>query len=135
MRIENKSEVALRTGQGLLAALFVFAGVMKLVTPMDTLADQSGLPGGFMWFIGVVELLGGLGLILPGITGIKRGLAPLAASGLVIIMVGATAVTAGNGDVLPALFPLAVGIVAAWVAYVRRELLVGGRGASVLAAA
>lgn len=117
--------IRLWTAQGALAALFVVAGAMKLVTPADTLAEQSDLPVLFMRFIGICEVLGGAGLVLPGITRIATFLAPLAAAGLVIIMVGATVLTfatAGLGGVIP----LAVGIVAGYVAVVRgRQALAG----------
>ena len=116
---------ALWVVQGLLTLLFLFAGGVKLAMPLDEMAAQSGLPGALILFIGVAEVLGALGLILPGLTGIRPGLTPLAAAGLVIIMAGATALTAagvGGGDAAAALFPLAVGLLAAFVAYGRCQL-------------
>ena len=62
--------------QVLLAALFLFAGVMKLVMPLDQLAGPVELPGAFIRFIGVVEVLGALGLILPALLRIRPGLTP-----------------------------------------------------------
>src|SRR5215470_14481580 len=94
--------------QWLLALLFVFAGGMKLVMPLEQMKGPVDLPGGFLHFIGVAELLGGLGLVLPGLTGIRPGLTPLAAAGLVIIMIGATVITLASGTVAAALFPLIV---------------------------
>src|SRR5919198_5922257 len=79
------------TIQGLLALLFLFTGGMKLMLPIEVLTAQLPLPGWFVRFIGVAELLGALGLILPGLLRIRPGLTPLAAAGLVIIMIGATA--------------------------------------------
>lgn len=108
--------------QGLLALLFLFAGGMKLVLPLDQLTGPVPVPGLFLRFIGVVEVLGGLGLILPGLLGIRPGLTPLAAAGLVIIMIGATVITMGSGPVAPALIPLVVGLLAAFVAYGRWRL-------------
>ena len=105
--------------QGLLAALFLFAGVMKLVMPIDLLAAQSHLPGPFMKFIGLAETLGAIGLILPGVLRIRPGLTPLAAAGLVIIMIGATVTTLLQGQVAPAIVPLVVGVLAGSVAYGR----------------
>ena len=64
--------------QVLLAALFIFAGVTKFVMPVDQMAGQTGLPGSLFWFIGAVEILGGLGLVLPGLFRIRPGLTPLA---------------------------------------------------------
>lgn len=110
--------------QVLLALLFLFGGAVKLVMPIEEMTKQMSvpLPGAFLRFIGVAEVLGGLGLILPGLLRIRPGLTPLAAAGLLIIMVGATSVTLLGGDVLPALMPLAVGLLAAFVAYGRWKL-------------
>jgi uncharacterized membrane protein YphA (DoxX/SURF4 family) len=108
--------------QGLLALTFLFAGSMKLVLPLEALTEQMPLPGLFVRFIGVAEVLGAIGLILPGLLRMRQGLTPLAAVGLVIIMSGATVLTLANGDVAPALIPLAVGLLAAFVAYGRWRL-------------
>jgi hypothetical protein len=108
--------------QGLLAALFLFAGGMKLVLPLDQMTGPVPLPGPFLRFIGVVEVLGAIGLILPGALRIRPGLTPLAAAGLVIIMIGATVITLAGGDVAPALLPAVVGLLAAVVAYGRWRL-------------
>src|SRR2546429_604920 len=109
--------------QGLLAALFLFTGGMKLVVPLEKLTGPVPLPGLFLRFIGVAEVLGALGLILPGLLRIRPGLTALAAAGLVIIMLGATTLTAASMGVGPALFPLVVGTLAAFVAYKRRPQL------------
>ncbi len=117
--------------QGLLAALFLFAGGMKFVMPIEEMTKQMAVPGWFLCFIGVAEVLGALGLILPGLLGIRPGLTPLAAAGLVIIMIGATVVTLVGGEVAPALIPLVVGFLAAFVAYGRRQHSApAGRGAA-----
>ena len=107
--------------QGLLALLFLFAGGMKLAMPIEEMTKQMPLPGWFLRFIGVAEVLGGLGLILPSLTGIRPGLTPLAAAGLVIIMIGATVLTLVTGGVATALFPLVTGLLLAFVAYGRRR--------------
>jgi hypothetical protein len=113
---------ALWTIQWLLALLFLFAGGMKLVLPLEELTGPFPIPGWFIRFIGVAEVLGALGLILPGVLRVRSGLTPLAAAGLVIIMIGAVSVTMATGDVVPALIPLAVGLLAAFVAYGRWRL-------------
>ena len=82
--------------------------------------NQVQLPGLLIRFIGVCEVLGGLGLILPGLLRIRRGLTPLAAAGLVIIMIGAVVLTFIGDGVGPALFPLLVALLLAFVAYGRR---------------
>jgi uncharacterized membrane protein YphA (DoxX/SURF4 family) len=108
--------------QVLLGALFVFGGVVKLMMPIEELTKQIGMPGWFLQFISVAEVLGGLGLILPGLLRIAPGLTPLAAACLVIIMIGAVVVTLASGAVAAALLPLAVGLLLVFVAYGRWRL-------------
>ena len=114
--------------QILLGLLFLFAGGMKIVVPADLLMANAP-PGStqfsalFLKFIGVVELLGGFGLILPGIFRTRRELTPLAAAGLVIVMIGAVVVTAMDQGILPALSPLITGLLCAFVAYGRWKLV------------
>jgi uncharacterized membrane protein YphA (DoxX/SURF4 family) len=81
--------------QGLLALLFIFSGAMKFLMSVEQMNEQSAvvLPGIFLHFIGLCEVLGGLGLILPSALRIKPGLTPLAAAGLAIITAGATVLT------------------------------------------
>jgi uncharacterized membrane protein YphA (DoxX/SURF4 family) len=108
--------------QVLLALLFLFSGGMKLVLPIEAMTQQMAMPGLFLRFIGVVEVLGGLGLILPGLLRIRPVLTPLAAAGLVIIMIGATVLTLVSGGGGLALIPLVVGLLLAFVAYGRWRL-------------
>jgi DoxX-like family len=115
----RKTRALLWVIQALLAALFLFAGGMKLLTPVAALAKMSPLPPLFIKFIGLAEAAGALGLILPGLLRIKIGLTPLAAAGLVIIMGGATVVTAAGGQIAPAAFPFVVGALATFVALKR----------------
>ena len=119
--------------QVLLAALFVFAGGSKLVMSIEEMTRDMPLPsplgGGFLRFIGIAELLGGLGLVLPGLVlpglvlpglfRIRPGLTPLAAVGLIVIMIGATVLTLAMAGVKSALIPFVVGILLAFVAYQR----------------
>ncbi len=114
--------VALWIVQGLLAALFLFAGGTKLVLPIEEMTKQMPMPGLFLRFIGLCEMLGAIGLILPWLMRIRPSLTPLAAAGLVIIMIGATVITLMTGDIAMALFPLVVGILSAFVAYGRWRL-------------
>ncbi len=112
------------TVQVLLALVFLFAGGVKLVTPFEEMAAQMPipLPELFLRFIGVAEVLGALGLILPGLLRIRPGLTPLAAAGLAIIMIGATVLTLAGGLGAMAVIPLVVGLLAAFVAYGRWRL-------------
>jgi DoxX-like family len=108
------------TMQGLLALVFLFAGGSKFVLPADALTkDTPMLSAGFLRFVGVCEVLGGLGLILPGLLRIRPRLAPLAAAGLIVIMIGATVVTLMVNGFAMALIPFAVGILLAFVMYGR----------------
>jgi hypothetical protein len=108
---------ALWVVQVLLAALFVFAGGMKLMMPIDELVEQAGMSAWFIRFISIAEVLGGVGLILPALLRIQPWLTPLAAAGLVVIMIGAVVVSLPMG--LVALMPLVTGILLGFVAYGR----------------
>ena len=113
--------------QILLALLFLFAGVTKLVLPIEVLTamgspNQVQLPGLFIRFIGVCETLGALGLILPGVFRRQQYLTPLAAAGLAVIMIGAVIVTAIGDGVVAAIGPFVFGLLCAFVAYGRWKL-------------
>jgi len=84
--------------QWLLAVAFAIAGVLKSTQPKEKLAPRLPWVEDFspatVRFIGVVEFLGALGLVLPALTGIAPVLTPLAATGIAVIMVLATVVHA-----------------------------------------
>ena len=121
-RERSTMNVTLWIIQGLLAALFLLAGGAKLVMSADQMAGPVALPVWFLRFIGVAEVLGALGLVLPGLLRIRPGLTPLAAVGLVIIMIGATVVMWAGGMVAVALMNVVVALLAAFVAYGRWRL-------------
>ena len=75
-----------------------------------------------MKLIGLAEVLGGIGLILPALVRVRPGLTPLAATCLAIEMIGATITTFAIGGGLTAVMPLVVGLLAAFVAYGRLRL-------------
>ncbi len=111
--------------QILLALLFLFAGVTKLLPIMTMPPPPPNMwmpPMWFLKFIGLCELLGGLGLVLPGLFRRQQYLTVLAAIGLTIIMIGAVAVTIMTMGVAAAVTPLIVGILCAFVAYGRSKL-------------
>src|SRR6476469_4179922 len=120
----NKTNVALWVTQGALALVFLGAGASKLLMSSEQMTSQMDMdiPVWFLRFIGVCEVAGALGLILPSVSRIRVGLTPLAASGLVVIMVGATVISGVALGVANASFPLVVGIAAAFVAYGRTHL-------------
>jgi uncharacterized membrane protein len=76
--------------QGVLATFFAMSGVAKTLQSKDTLAGRypwmRDVSQTTVWFIGVTELLGAIGLIVPAVTGIAPVLTPLAAIGLASIM-------------------------------------------------
>lgn len=93
--------VALWICAGLLSAVLLLAGIGKLVVPKQKLSQMPGatwtktVSVGFVTFLGVVEVAGAAGLILPAVTGIAPILVPVAAVGVVVLMAGA-AVTHGR---------------------------------------
>jgi uncharacterized membrane protein YphA (DoxX/SURF4 family) len=109
--------------QVLLALLFLFAGSMKFIMTVEEMTKEIMMPGWFLRFIGVAEVLGGLGLVLPGLLRIRPGLTPLAAVGLTIIMIGAAVISFIVGGVVMALVPLVIGLLAVFVAYGRWRLV------------
>jgi len=118
--------IALWIVQGILALLFLFAGGTKLVMSKEALESMSPpnaiqLPFALVRFLGVVEVLGALGLILPGLTKLRPGLTPLATVGLIIIMIGAVVVSFIGLGVSAAVVPLITGVLCAFVAYGRRD--------------
>ena len=110
--------------QILLALEFLFSGGMKLVIPADQLQAQAPptvihFSNLFMKFIGTCEVLGGLGLILPGLFRTAKYLTPLAAAGLTIIMIGAVVITLTGIGIPAAVPPFITGLLCAFVAYER----------------
>ena len=79
--------------QGMLAAMFMMTGIMKVVQKKEAMVDKMGFVEDFSQMqvtgIGVLEIMGAMGLILPWATGILPWLTPLAAVGLALTMVGA----------------------------------------------
>jgi uncharacterized membrane protein YphA (DoxX/SURF4 family) len=109
---------------GLLALAFIGAGIMKVAQPRTKLAA-----GGMAWtndysdagvkLVGLAELLGGLGLILPAVTGIAPILVPIAAAALAVIMIGAVVWHVRANDTKGAVPSLVLGILALVVAITR----------------
>jgi uncharacterized membrane protein len=109
--------------QSILAGMFVMAGIMKSTQPKEKLAEKLPWVNDFspatVRFIGVVELLGGLGLILPAATGIAPILTPLAATGLAVIMVLAAIVHVRRKEPSGVAFNVVLFALAAFVAWGR----------------
>lgn len=97
---------------GLLAVAFLAAGMMKLTTPRAALADKmhwvNNATDGQVKLVGLVEVLGAIGLVLPAIVDITPVLVPLAAIGLALTMVGAVVVHLRDGEGFAAAMPAVV---------------------------
>ena len=113
--------VALWIIQIVLAAAFLIAGTTKVLTPREKLRERMAWVDDFsqtsVRLIGTAEILGALGLILPGTTGIAPILTPIAAVGLVIIMIGAAITHVRRKE--PAIVPvnivlLVLAVIVAW---------------------
>jgi len=112
------------TAQTVAALVFLFAGSVKFIMPADKM--QQGpmqLPLAFLYFIGLCEVLGALGLLLPGILRIQTVLTPLAAAGLTIIMIGASVLSAEAMGISAAAVPAVLGAITAWIAYARARVV------------
>ena len=111
--------------QILLGVYFVAIGVMHFIIP-DGLPEQMAwmydLSTGLHVVSGIAEILGGLGLILPALTGIRTELVPLAASGLVLVMMGAVVYHIGRGETQNIFFNVVLIVVLGFVAYGRFRL-------------
>lgn len=113
--------------QVLLALVFVATGLMKLALPVEQLAQTlvwvNDVPALLVRFIGVAELLGGLGLILPALTRIQPQLTPLAAAGLALVMLLAALFHLTRGEAAMVVPNLVLFLLAAFVAYGRWKLV------------
>ena len=119
----NWWNIALWVAQVFLAAMFLFAGYAKTFNAPEVLASEMGMgwalsfPAWFVLFLGIAELLGGIGVILPAATRILPWLTPLAAVGFAVVQVAAMILHATRGEfaVLPFnVLLLAASLFVAW---------------------
>jgi putative oxidoreductase len=135
--VRDKTNVLLWVLQTLLAVFFALAsGLPKLILPADQLPMPIPLAQSFVWFIGVCEVLGALGLVLPGILRIRPGITALAAACLAALTICAAVYQLVGGRPGSAAFAIAVGAFCAVVAHSRRRSAPRGaaRPAGVLGA-
>lgn len=118
----NKAiNITLWIAQSILAVMFIMAGLMKATQPVEALTEAlpwvANTPLALVKFIGISELLGGLGLLLPSIFRIKPSLTVIAALGLALVMVLAGGFHALRGE-FPAIgmnvVLLAIALFIAW---------------------
>ena len=112
--------ISLWAAQIILAAMFIFAGFPKATQPIDELAAWLPLvnetPVALVRFIGITELLGGIGLLLPGILRIKPILTAYAAVGILLIMIMAIGYHISKGEFAALGTNIGLGLLAAFVA-------------------
>jgi hypothetical protein len=109
--------------QTLMGLFFILASAApKLLLPADSLPMPIPLPAWFIAFIGVAELAGGLGLILPGAFKIQTWLTPLAAAGLALVALGGMGYQLASGEPGNAVFALVFAGLCAFIAYGRAKL-------------
>ena len=111
--------------QGVLAVIFAIAGVTHFLPPEglpESMRGVAEMPAGVPYFIGAVEILAVLGLILPGLTGIQTRLTPLASAGLILVMVGAIVWHAQREEFPNIVLNVILAVIAAFVAYGRWRL-------------
>ena len=111
--------------QVVLAVVFAIAGVTHFLPPEglpESMRGVAEMPAGVPYFIGTVEILAVLGLILPGLTGIQTRLTPLAGAGLILVMVGAIVWHAQREEFPNIVLNVILAVIAAFVAYGRWRL-------------
>ncbi|MGH2567561.1 MAG: DoxX family protein [Bacteroidota bacterium] len=122
----RKTNIVLWILQALLAAAYLMAGYQKALLPLDvasvTITWIPDVPPPLVRFIGISELLGALGLILPRVTGIGRQLTTLAAAGLAVVMASATVFHIARGEFFVLPMTLTFFVLLAFVAYGRWKL-------------
>jgi uncharacterized membrane protein YphA (DoxX/SURF4 family) len=115
--------IALWIVQILLAIAFLLSGLMKATQSKEKLFERMAyvedFSDGTIRLIGILEVLGAIGLVLPALTGILPWLTPLAAVGLVLTMVGAAITHVRRGENSMIVAPIVLLILAAFVAYGR----------------
>jgi len=115
--------VALWVVQVLLAAGFLVSGATKLSQPKEKLIKNMAWVEDFsqptVRVIGTLEVLGAIGVVLPALTGILPWLTPLAATGLVLTMIGAALTHLGRAEYGYIAVPAVLLVLAAFVAYGR----------------
>ncbi len=117
--------ITLWIAQVLLAGMFIMSGFMKISQPIEQLSQMlpwaSQIPSGLVRFIGISEVLGGLGLILPALLRIKPQLTPLAALGLATVMLFAAIFHASRGEFSAIGMNVILSLIALFIAWGRSK--------------
>jgi hypothetical protein len=114
--------VSLWVAQISLAAMFLMAGIMKSITPIEELGKNmtwvQEMPA-LIRFIGVSEVLGALGLVLPSLLKIQPKLTAVAAIGIGVIMVLAIGLHIMQNELSSAVVCVVIAAIAAFIAWGR----------------
>jgi putative oxidoreductase len=135
MAINQKSKflnISLWAAQIILAGMFIMAGFIKTTTPIEQLSASlpwaKDVPAWLVRFIGISEFLGALGLILPSLLRIKPVLTPVAALGIIAIMMMAAFFHITRTELSGVMFTLILALVAAFIGWGRwRKLPIQAR--------
>jgi putative oxidoreductase len=112
--------IALWILQVLLAIIFLWHGWMFVSPPTELLEVMNALlTGWFRVFLGVAEILAAIGLVLPSLSRIQPWLTPLAAAGLMIVMLSASVLHFSRGETSTAITTLVLFVLVTAVAYLR----------------
>jgi uncharacterized membrane protein YphA (DoxX/SURF4 family) len=126
-QMKKTTHMVLWIAQILLSVCLIWAGIVKLFQPADQLEMMWPWTGeikpAFVKLTGVVDLLGALGLLLPALFKFKPVLTPIAAFGIVLLMVAACVFHVFRGEASQIGFNIVFGIIAAFVAYGRSKLV------------
>jgi DoxX-like family len=122
--------VALWLAQILLALLYVGTGVFKLATPIATLAalwPWAGAHPNLLRWTGIIDLAGGIGVVLPALVRIRPGLTVLAALGLAALQAGAIVFHVARGEVANTPFNFFLLALALFIFWGRRKVVITPR--------
>lgn len=111
--------------QILFGLYFIFVGILHFIVPEglpELLEWMYDLPDSLHLTAGIAEIAGGLGLILPGVTGVQPGLVTWAAAGLAVVMVGAAIWHAGRGETMQIGLNIVNAVILLFIAYGRWRL-------------
>jgi uncharacterized membrane protein YphA (DoxX/SURF4 family) len=115
--------VTLWVAQLILATSFIWAGMMKLFQPVEKLSEMwlwtSQVPVAVLKFTGIVDVLGGIGLILPSLLRIKPKLTLLTAVAIIVLMVCASIFHISRGEASQIGANIVFAIIAAFIAWGR----------------
>ena len=125
-RNESKTlNVTLWIVQVVLAVLYVGTGIFKLVKPVADIAAMwpwAGERPGLLRFTGVIDLLGGIGIVVPALTRIRPGITVWAAAGLALLQIAAISFHFGRGEEANTPFNFVMLALAVFVSWGRKKV-------------